>query len=241
MTWTSPSTTATEVDAQALELEEAGPVATLAWAFSKFGDLVGVATGFGPEGLVLVDMAVRLWARPRVFFVDTGFLFPETLDLRKKLEERYQIRIDAARPALTPQDQERVFGPELWKSDPDRCCRLRKVEPLDDVLAGLAAWVTGIRRDQTPARASARAVEWDARRNVVKVNPLVKWTKSDVWRYIADNKIPYNPLHDRGYPSIGCTNCTRAVGAGEHDRAGRWSGFAKTECGIHLPGGRDDD
>jgi phosphoadenosine phosphosulfate reductase len=217
----------------AARLEAEGPEATLSWAFEAFPESVAIATGFGVEGAALVDVAVKVNPRPLVFFVDTGFLFPETHELRRRIEDRYGIEILAVHPALTPQQQEDVYGARLWAYDPDFCCSLRKLEPLEGMLSGLGAWATAIRRDQTPARASARAVEWDARWGLVKVNPLVAWSKEQVWRYVLDNGVPYNPLHDRGYPSIGCTHCTRAVRHGEDDRAGRWAGFAKTECGLH--------
>jgi len=224
-----------DVAVVAAELEREGPLATLAWAFGEFGDGLAIATGFGAEGVALVDMAVRVEPRPNVFFIDTGFLFPETHELRRRLEARYRIEIRAVEPELTPQQQEDVFGARLWAFDPDFCCSLRKVDPLDAHLEGYAAWVTAIRRDQTAARATARVVEPDTRRAIVKVNPLVAWSRDDVWAYIRANDVPYNALHDRGYPSVGCTHCTRAVRPGEHERAGRWSGFEKTECGLHLP------
>ena len=222
------------IDAAATQLEEAAPQEILAWAFAEFGDTVGIATGFGAEGITLIDMAAKIHPRPNVFFVDTGFLFPETYALRRRLEVRYGITIEAVKPALTPQAQEDIYGSRLWEYDPDFCCGLRKLEPLEEHLSGLSAWVTAIRRDQTAARATARAVEWDQRWGLVKVNPLVRWAKYDVWSYIFDNEVPYNPLHDRGYPSIGCTHCTRAIRQGEDERAGRWAGFGKTECGLHA-------
>jgi phosphoadenosine phosphosulfate reductase len=131
-------------------------------------------------------------------------------------------------------DQERVYGPELWKRSPDQCCNLRKVEPLRRKLSELSAWVTSIRRDQTADRAVAGKIEWDERFGLVKINPIVDWSSKQVWQYIREHEIPYNPLHDRGYPSIGCTHCTRAVRLEEDARAGRWPGFSKTECGLHI-------
>ena len=213
--------------------EDASPEAILARAFDEFGERLGIATGFGAEGAVVIDFAVRINPNPNVFFIDTGFLFPETYELRRRLEDRYGIEIHAFKTAVTPEAQDETFGPRLWASDPDLCCRIRKLEPLKDALAGLDAWVTAIRRDQTADRASAGIFEWDFRWQRVKVNPLARWTKREVWDYIARNDVPYNPLHDSGYPSIGCTHCTRPVRAGESDRAGRWSGHLKTECGLH--------
>jgi phosphoadenosine phosphosulfate reductase len=216
-------------------LEHAGPREALEWAFNQFGDRVTIATGFGAEGISLIDMAVTINPRADVFFLDTGFLFPETYELKQRLEDRYSIKIRSVSTSLTPPKQDELYGPRLWESDPDLCCRLRKLEPLRIALHGYDAWVTAIRRDQSPGRASAQFVEWDAKWNLVKVNPLVRWSRSDVWRYIVRNDLPYNPLHDSGYPSIGCTHCTQPVAQGEHERAGRWRGANKTECGLHGP------
>jgi phosphoadenosine phosphosulfate reductase len=213
--------------------ELAAPEEIIRWAFDQFGDRIAIATGFGAEGIALIDMAAKIRPNPNVFFLDTGFLFPETYQLRCRIESRYGIQIRAFSPQLSPQEQERRYGPKLWEHDPDLCCKLRKLEPLKEALNGLDAWMTAIRRDQTPTRRAARPIEWDPRWKLVKVNPLVNWTRRDVWRYIIRNELPYNPLHDRGYPSIGCIYCTRPVGPGEDERAGRWPGHPKTECGLH--------
>lgn len=221
------------IEAAAPAFELAAPEEIIRWAFDQFGDRIAIATGFGAEGIVLIDMAVKIRPNPNVFFLDTGFLFPETYELRRRIESRYGIEIRAFSPQLSPQEQERRYGPRLWERDPDLCCRLRKLQPLEEALRGLDAWMTAIRRDQTPFRRTARPVEWDRRWQLVKVNPLVNWTRKEVWRYIIRNELPYNPLHDRGYPSIGCTHCTRPVGPGQDERAGRWPGHSKTECGLH--------
>jgi phosphoadenosine phosphosulfate reductase len=222
------------IESAADRLEGAGPSEILAWAFEEFaGRGIAIATGFGAEGMALIDIAVRIEPNPSVFFVDTEFLFPETYSLRDRVERRYGIEIKAVRTGLSPEHQAAVYGPALWQRDPDLCCQLRKLEPLREALRGLDAWVTAIRRDQTAERAQARVVEWDARWQLVKINPLASWTRRDVWSYIAKNNVPYNPLHDQGYPSIGCTNCTRAAARGEEERSGRWAGRAKTECGLH--------
>jgi phosphoadenosine phosphosulfate reductase len=205
----------------------------LAWAFSTYGDEVALATGMGVEGMALLDMAHRINPNVKVFTGDTEFLFPETYDLIERVESRYGITIERLYSDLTPRDQERVYGKALWASDPDQCCNLRKVEPLRRKLATLDAWVTAIRRDQTSARAAIRKVDWDAKFDLVKISPLADWTREKVWSYVLENDVPYNPLHDRNYPSIGCTHCTRAVLPGEDQRAGRWSGSGKTECGLH--------
>ena len=205
----------------------------LQWAFKTFGSGVEMASGFGAEGMALIDIAARQNLSVRVFMIDTGFLFPETYRLIEQVEHRYGISVERVRPQLTPEDQEDLYGPALWTIDPDQCCALRKVEPLKEKLAGLRAWITAIRRDQTSARANARKVEWDQKFKLVKINPIADWTTKDVWDYLLAHDVPYNPLHDANYTSIGCTHCTRAILPGEDPRAGRWSGFQKTECGLH--------
>lgn len=199
----------------------------LAWAAAHHAPDVAIASSFGAEDVVLIDLATRVAPSIRVFTLDTRVLFPETYALIERIEERYALAVERTFPSPAAQDG-------LWATDPDRCCHLRKVEPLQQKLATLGAWVTGIRRDQSPARANSRKLEWDAKFGLVKVNPLADWTSKRVWRYIHDHDVPYNPLHDRNYPSIGCTHCTRAVAPGEDPRAGRWSGTAKTECGLHA-------
>jgi len=207
----------------------------LSWAFTTYGENVAIATGMGAEGMVLLDIGSRLNPGMKVFTGDTDFLFPETYDLIDRVEERYGIKIERILSQLSHEEQEREYGSKLWANDPDRCCSLRKIEPLRRKLSTLDAWITAIRRGQTPQRAAAKKVEWDPKFNLVKINPLADWRQQTVWSYIVKHNVPYNPLHDRNYPSIGCTNCTRAVQPGEDSRAGRWSGFGKTECGLHTP------
>jgi phosphoadenosine phosphosulfate reductase len=221
------------IETAARMLEGSAPEETLRWAFEEFRGRVTIATGFGPEGVALIDMAIRINPLADVFFLDTSFLFPETHELRGQLEDRYQIKIRAFQTDITPEHQDQSFGAKLWSTDPDLCCRLRKLEPLKDALSGRDAWITAIRRDQTLERSTACEVEWDYRWQLVKINPLVRWSKQQVWDYIATNSLPYNPLHDKGYPSIGCTHCTRPVLLGGTERAGRWPGRAKRECGLH--------
>lgn len=215
-------------------VEQWSPEDLLRWAFVTFGGYVEIASGFGPEGVVLIDIAAKVQPEFRIFTLDTEFLFPETYSLMERIEKRYGLRVERLKSALAPDAQERLHGGALWNRDPDACCNLRKVEPLREKLSQLRAWVTSIRRDQTPDRAGALKVQWDAKFHLVKINPLADWTAAKVWRYIHDHDLPYNPLHDRGYPSIGCTHCTRTVQPGEDARAGRWSGFNKAECGLHT-------
>lgn len=204
------------------------------WGLTEFRPNVAVASSFGAEDVVLVELAARAGVEFRVFTLDTDFLFPETYALIEQTEARYGVRVERTRPALTPEQQALKHGAALWSREPNLCCQIRKVEPLKDQLARLRAWITGIRRDQTPARANARKLDWDAGFGLVKLNPLADWTSAQVWDFISTNQLPYNPLHDRNYPSIGCTYCTRPVQLGEDPRAGRWAGFAKTECGLHA-------
>lgn len=210
------------------------PQQVVQWGFATFGDKIEMATGFGAEGMVLLDIALRVRPGLRVFTTDTGFLFPETHDLKSRVESRYGIRIEELRSKLTPEKQTRIYGAELWKRDADQCCNLRKVEPLRTKLATLRAWITAIRREQTAVRATASKIEWDEKFGLIKLNPIADWTHKQVWDYITRHDVPYNPLHDRGYPSIGCTHCTRSIQPGEDLRAGRWAGLDKTECGLHL-------
>jgi phosphoadenosine phosphosulfate reductase len=217
-----------------LAAEKWSPQQTLAWAFETFGSRVAISSAFGAEGMVLIDIASRVRKDFRLFTIDTEFLFPETYSLMDKIEERYGFTIEKVYPQLSPEEQERSHGAALWGREPDRCCNLRKVEPLRRKLGELDAWITSIRRDQTSARAGARKVEWDVKFGLVKVNPIADWTSKQVWNYIHQHDVPYNTLHDQDYPSIGCTHCTRAVRPGEDPRTGRWPGFAKTECGLHM-------
>jgi phosphoadenosine phosphosulfate reductase len=180
-------------------------------------------------------MLARIEPRVYVFNLDTGYQFQETLDLRDRLAERYGIDVDLRRPELSVADYEAQHGGPLYNRNPNQCCFDRKVKVLQAAVQGFHAWMSGIRRDQSADRAQAPIVGWDKKFNVVKISPLANWTQKDVWKRITDEDIPYNPLHDQGFPSIGCWPCTRAVAAGEVDeRAGRWSGFAKTECGLHT-------
>jgi phosphoadenosine phosphosulfate reductase len=226
----------TEHDAVELQkqAEAWGLRETLRWGLSEFGRSLAIAASFGAEDVVLIDQASKLGADFRVFTLDTDFLFLETYALMEQIEKRYAIRVERVKSELTPTQQAARYGEALWASQPDQCCQLRKVEPLRRALSQLKAWVTGVRRDQAPTRANTRKVEWDSKFGLVKLNPIADWNWNQVWEYIRANNVPYNPLHDQNYPSIGCTYCTRPVKLGEDPRAGRWSGFAKTECGLHI-------
>jgi phosphoadenosine phosphosulfate reductase len=215
------------------EFETKPPEAVLRWALAEFGPDVALATGFGAEGCVLIDMVSRITKGARIFYLDTDLLFPETYALRDQLEARYGIRFERVTTRLSLNAQAAAFGESLWAREPDRCCYLRKVEPLREVLIGLRAWITAIRRDQTAARANAGIVERDQRFDLIKINPLARWSSEDVWEYIGKYDVPYNLLYDHGYESIGCAPCTGPVQIGEDPRAGRWRSSCKTECGLH--------
>lgn len=212
------------------------PQEVVASAIERYREKIVLACSFGAEDVVLVDMVHRIDPSLPLFYLDTEFLFPETYATRDRVIERYSLKpaqVIQVKSLLTPQKQAEDHGDALWTREPDRCCQLRKVEPLTRILQGYEAWITGIRRDQAPSRAHAGLIEWDEKFNLVKVNPLARWTWADVWTYVQVYEVPYNPLHDQNYPSIGCTHCTAPVAPGDDPRAGRWKNFAKTECGLH--------
>jgi phosphoadenylyl-sulfate reductase (thioredoxin) len=222
------------IDQLEREIKLRATTEVLRLAADRFAPRLVMATGFGAEGCVLIDLVGRHRLPVDVFTLDTGLFFPETYELWRRLESRYGIGIRAVRPELSLADQAVRHGEALWEREPDRCCRIRKVEPLRQALSGAAAWITAVRRDQSPARADAAWFEADEQFGLVKVNPLLEWTAGDVWDHLRRHDVPFNPLHERGYPSIGCIPCTTPVGAGEDPRAGRWRGRVKTECGIHA-------
>jgi phosphoadenosine phosphosulfate reductase len=216
-------------------LETAQPEEIIAWAAGRFAPYLTMATAFGPEGCAIIAMLADVAPDTHVFNLDTGYQFQETLDLRDKLAQRYGIEVEMLQPELSVPAYEALHGGPLYTTNPNQCCFDRKVKVLREAVRGKHAWMSGIRRDQSADRSQAAIVGWDKKFNLVKVSPLANWTKKDIWKRIVDEDIPYNPLHDQGFPSIGCWPCTRAVAADETDeRAGRWSGTAKTECGLHT-------
>lgn len=219
--------------------DTASALEILQWGASTFGSRLTFATGFGAEGCVIIDLVGRNALPIDLFTLDTGVLFPETYELWRRLEAKYGVTIRAVRPALTIDEQAAQHGPALWERDPDRCCDLRKVKPLKQALHGFEAWITAIRREQTAERANAQIVEHDRKFGLVKINPLVAWTHDEVWAHLYAHDVPFNPLHEKGYPSIGCQPCTSAVVPGENLRAGRWRGSAKKECGLHAPAAKE--
>ena len=216
------------------ELEGQSPRAILEWGVEQFFPRLTMATAFGPEGNCIIHMLADIEPRVRVFNLDTGYQFPETLALRERLWQRYGIAVEMVQPELTVQEYETEHGGPLYVHRPDQCCHDRKIVPLKQAVVGYDAWISAIRKDQTKERAQAAIVQWDPKFNLVKVNPLLHWTKKDVWAFIVKNEVPYNPLHDHGYPSVGCWPCTRPVAEGEDERAGRWAGQMKKECGLHV-------
>jgi phosphoadenosine phosphosulfate reductase len=205
----------------------------LLWAYEEFGERLCLTCSWQKQSSVLVHMVSQLGLGIDVVELDTQLFFKETYETRERLVERYNLTLIQPE-VLTVAEQHKREGPNLWESQPDRCCHIRKVEPLIEALRPYDAWVSGIRRDQSPSRAGARKVERSERYGVWKVQPLADWSEEDVWAYIMANDIPYNPLHDAGYRSIGCIPCTRPTRADEEERAGRWAGSDKLECGIHL-------
>jgi phosphoadenosine phosphosulfate reductase len=219
-------------------LESKQPQDVLSAALERYAPKIVVACSFGAEDVVLVDMVHRINPSVPLLYLDTDFLFPETYATRDCIIQQYDLKpsqVLQVKSLLTPERQAEQHGEALWSREPDRCCQLRKIEPLTRALKGFSAWITGIRRDQAPSRANAGLIEWDQKFELVKVNPLARWSWADVWSYIRIYDVPYNPLHDRNYPSIGCTHCTTPVAPGDDPRAGRWKNFAKTECGLHKP------
>jgi phosphoadenosine phosphosulfate reductase len=220
------------------KFESASPQEVLRWASDEFAPDFALATGFGAEGCVLIAMLSTIGSIkfPQIFYLDTDLLFPETYKLRDRLVARYGVHIERRTTTVSLDSQAAEYGERLWERDPDLCCRLRKVTPLRESLKGMQAWVTALRRDQSPTRAGINVVERDSNFGLIKINPLARWTAREVWNYIIKHDVPYNPLHDRGYPSIGCLPCTTCVQVGEGERAGRWRGSGKSECGIHDRG-----
>jgi phosphoadenosine phosphosulfate reductase len=231
--------TARDVAALNAQFESSPPEDILAWAHERFGARAAIGTSFQGAGLVMMHLAKTTGLNFPIFTLDTGLLFPETVALKSRLEEFFGWKIESLVPDLTVEQQAEAQGPELWNTNPDLCCTFRKVLPLQSKLRELDCWITGLRRNQSQTRAAIGiielyALEGGAEEGIVKLNPMANWTKEAIWDYIRAHKIPYNPLQDQGYKSIGCHTCTRKTGDGENERAGRWTGFKKVECGIHT-------
>ena len=207
----------------AARFEHLPATSAIRWAFERYGDAVVLLSSF--QDSVLVDLAMQAAPGIEVAFLDTQYHFAETLWYVGQVRRRYELNLRVVEPEVQPDDR--------WMDDVDACCHIRKVEPLERLLAGKAAWISGLRRDEASTRANAPIVSWDAGRGLVKVNPIATWSDLDVERYARDRDLLVHPLRERGYASIGCWPCTRPVAEGEDPRAGRWAGLDKTECGLH--------
>ena len=215
--------------------EAKNPDEILKWAAATFGSKIVMGTGFGPSGVFLIHRLYQLGLPISVFYLDTNLLFSETYELCDKLEKQFGITIEKITPEYTLDEQAEKFGDNLWYKNPNRCCFIRKVRPLRNYLQDKSAWITGIRRNHSESRKETQLVEYDSECDVIKINPVAAWSSGQLWSYIKDYDLPYNPLHDESFPSIGCIPCTNQVENGDHERAGRWKDIDKNECGIHLP------
>lgn len=227
-----------DVRAEAARFETTSLEDILKWTWDTFGTRAQIGTSYQGSGLVIIHHARKLGLDFPVFTLDTGLLFPETYELKERLEKFFGIKIESLDPAQTVAEQKETYGGNLWETNPDTCCTMRKVLPLQSKLAKIDVWITGLRRNQGDTRAKTGILElyeFDKLRanHILKLNPMANWSREAVWDYIKANNIPYNPLHDKGYRTIGCWPCTKVAG-GEGERAGRWEGFDKQECGIHT-------
>jgi phosphoadenosine phosphosulfate reductase len=210
------------------------PEDILQWAVAAYGSKLAIVTSFQLTGIVTMHMLHQMGAQVDVLTLDTGLLFSETYELMDRLEDRLNFNLIRVQPKLTVEQQAAQYGDALWSRAPDVCCQMRKVVPLDEALIGYDAWIAGLRRDQSKTRSGLKAISWDARNEKIKIAPLIDWTEEMCWTYIQAYELPYNSLHDQGYPSIGCWPCTKAATSPEDSRSGRWINHNKTECGIHL-------
>jgi phosphoadenosine phosphosulfate reductase len=222
-----------ELPALSAAFESAAPETIVEWAIETFGDGLAVGASFGgASGMAILHMVARLNPDAFVFVLDTGYLFEETHEtMRRTIEGLGLTNVNVYKPRLSHEAQAAEYGSALWMRDPDRCCEIRKLEPNRRALEGHSGWISGLRRDQSERRGETPIVSWNEKFGVVKVNPLATWDEATTWRYVVEHGIPYNPLLDQGYTSIGCFNCTVP---GVRGRAGRWAGFAKDECGLHT-------
>lgn len=215
--------------------ETKGAYHVLKWAYDTYGNDIVYSCSFGAESMVLIDLIYKVKSNAQIVFLDTDLHFQETYDLIDRVQEKYpELRIKMKKPELTLEQQSEEYGAALWKKDPNQCCYIRKIKPLEEELSGAVAWISGLRRAQSPTRANTDFVNKDERFKSIKVCPLIYWEEDEVWDYIKSKDLPYNELHDHNYPSIGCIPCTSQVFNSDDPRAGRWSNFGKTECGLHT-------
>lgn len=228
-TWENDSVSFPEDD------ETKGALSVLRWAYDQYGEEVVYACSFGIEGMVLLHLINQVKPDAKVVFLDTDLHFTETYELIERVKKKYpKLQIEMKKPKLNLAEQESLHGAKLWEVNPNACCKIRKIEPLEEVLKPAKAWISGLRREQSPTRQNTQFLNQDHRFQSVKVCPLIHWTSKEVWRYVFKHDLPYNTLHDQGYPSIGCEKCTRPVSDQGDSRSGRWAGTGKTECGLHL-------
>jgi phosphoadenosine phosphosulfate reductase len=227
----------TELDQLNQQFETADPGEILSWGYETFAKEMVLGTGFGSSGVFLIHQLQTYGIDIPIFYLDTNLLFDSTYELKDRIEARYNIDITRVTPELSLKEQADRFGDELWKRNPNQCCFYRKVLPLRNYLSDKKAWVTGVRRSQSDTRNQVRIIDWDEENEVIKINPVAHWSGEKIWDEIHRLDLPYNPMHDEGYPSIGCIPCTQPVNASKEsdDRNGRWNGTDKTECGIHFP------
>lgn len=218
------------------EFEKLSAQELLKWVYENFEN-VGFTSSFSADDVAIIHMIKQIKPDALIIFIDTDFHFPETYELVEKLKKDWNLNLKVIKPLISVEEQNKLYGEKLYEKDPDKCCEIRKVEPLKRVLENLDVWITGMRRDQSPTRANIGKVEihkLPSGKTILKVNPIADWTRKDVWKYVMENKLPYNPLYDQNYLSIGCAPCTRPVKEGEDERAGRWAGKGKLECGLHT-------
>ncbi len=214
--------------------EYKGALEVLKWSYDTYQDQLVYGCSFGIEGIVLIDLIAKIKEDARIVFLDTNLHFKETYDTIQKVKEKYpKLQIELKQPKLTLEEQAAQYGDNLWQTNPNECCRIRKVEPLHEELSEATAWISGLRREQSPTRANTEFFNKDSKFEAIKVCPLIHWTWKDVWRYVSKYDLPYNILHDQGYPSIGCEKCTKPAWTADDLRSGRWSNTGKTECGLH--------
>ncbi|MFC0271227.1 phosphoadenylyl-sulfate reductase [Metabacillus herbersteinensis] len=211
-----------------------GALNVLSWAYQEYGENVVYACSFGIEGIVLIDLIAKVKPDAKIVFLDTDVHFKETYELIDKVKLKYpSLRIELKKPKLTLEEQAKKYGEKLWEREPNSCCEIRKILPLQETLSGSVAWISGLRREQSETRKSVNFINKDDRFQSIKICPLIHWTWKEIWRYVHKNDLDYNPLHDKGYPSIGCFHCTKPAFDESDLRAGRWTGQMKTECGLH--------
>ena len=216
--------------------ETKGARAVLEWAYQNYGEKdIVYASSFGAEAIVLIDLIYQIKPDAHIVFLDTNLHFLETYEVIDQMEARFPtLKIERKKPKLSLDEQAAEYGSALWKRDPNMCCQIRKVLPLREVLTTKEAWISGLRREQSPTRRNTQFVNKDEKFKNIKICPLIHWTWDEVWAYIREKDLPYNKLHDQNYPSIGCFPCTQATEAGADSRAGRWAGSSKMECGLHV-------